>query len=298
MFFVSFLYKGNESYGVLNQDKTKIIQMETLLNDLNKDVPKNLLEFIRQYSDDLVLELKDILATKENMGIPIKDVKLMAPIPYPRRNVFCLGKNYEDHAIEVKSLPGNTSDVPSYPIYFTKITDPAIGHMDKVKIPVDITNKIDYEVELAIIIGKDGKNIPYEEAEDYIFGYTIGNDISARDLQTKHSQWFKGKSLDGFTSLGPYIVYKSEIEYPPSLNITCKVNDELRQNSNTNKLIFNIPYIISDLSKGLTLRSGDIILTGTPAGVGIGFNPQKFLQSGDVIECNIEKIGTLINYIE
>lgn len=200
--------------------------------------------------------------------------------------------------MEVKSLPGGKAAIPDHPIYFTKVADPVIGHMDKVLIPKDYTEKIDYEVELAIIIGKDGKDISPEDVESHIFGYTIGNDISARDVQTKHVQWFKGKSLDTFTPMGPWIVHKSEIEFPVELDIRCKVNNEIRQNSNTKNLIFDIPYIISDLSKGLTLRAGDIILTGTPAGVGIGFSPHKYLKSGDVVECFIEKIGTLVNVIE
>lgn len=170
--------------------------------------------------------------------------------------------------------------------------------MDKVIIPKDYSHNFDYEVELAVIIGKDGKDIPFEEAEDYIFGYTIGNDITVRDIQKKHIQWFKGKSLDTCTSIGPYIVHKSAIPFPVDLDISSKVNGEIRQKSNTKDLIFDIPTIISDLSKGLTLRAGDIILTGTPAGVGAGFKPPKYLKPGDIVECYIEKIGSLTNIIE
>lgn len=298
MYFASYLYKDNEGYGVLNGQQTKIIPMEDLLSKLNEEAPENLLEFIRLFSDSLILELQNIIDNNNFEGIPVKDVKLTAPIPYPRRDLFCLGKNYEDHANEIKSLHTGKSSVPDYPIYFSKIADPAIGHMDNVTIPFNTTNAVDYEVELAIIIGKDGKDISPENVEDYIFGYTIANDITARDIQTKHVQWFRGKSLDSFTPMGPYIAYKSEIGFPVKLDISCKVNGEIRQNSNTDKLIFDIPYIISDLSKGLTLRAGDIILTGTPAGVGLGFNPPKYLKSGDVVECSIEKLGTLVNYIK
>lgn len=298
MKFISYIYDGKENYGVLDENDTKVIPMELLLEKINKEIPKNLQEFIRIYSNTIIPDLESALNESNNNGISLDDVKITAPIPYPRRNVFCLGKNYADHAMEVKSIPGGKADIPDYPIYFTKVTDPAIGHMDKVTIPKEYTEKIDYEVELAVIIGKDGKNISPEEVEDYIFGYTIGNDISARDIQTKHVQWFKGKSLDTFTPMGPYIVDKSEISFPVELDISCKVNDEIRQNSNTKNLIFDIPTIISDLSKGLTLRSGDIILTGTPAGVGMGFTPPKFLTSGDKVECYIEKIGSLINYVK
>lgn len=297
MKFLSYIYKGDKGYGVLNNNNNSVIPMEVFFRKINKETPENLLEFIRTYSDSLVPMMKDIL-NNTNESISLENVKITAPIPYPKRNVFCLGKNYAEHAMEIKSLPTGDAVVPDYPIYFTKIADPAVGHMDKVIIPKDYTVDIDYEVELAVIIGKDGKNIPPEKAEDYIFGYTIGNDITARDVQKKHIQWVKGKSLDTFTPMGPWIVDKSEIGFPPELEITCKVNGEVRQSSNTKNLIFDIPYIISDLSKGLTLRAGDIIMTGTPKGVGMGFNPPRFLQSGDVVECYIEKIGTLINVIE
>ncbi|NLV89536.1 MAG: fumarylacetoacetate hydrolase family protein [Tissierellia bacterium] len=298
MRFLSYELGEKEGYGILNEKNFMVIPMETLLRELNKDVPKNLLDFIRTYSDSLIGDLKEVLENIKDKGIPLKDVKITAPIKYPRRNVFCLGKNYADHAAEVKSIPSGDATIPEHPIYFTKIADPAIGHMDKIIIPKGYTEKIDYEVELAVIIGKDGKDIAYERAEDYIFGYSIGNDISARDIQTRHIQWFKGKSLDTTTSLGPFIVHKSALPFPVELNIGCRLNGEVRQDSNTRNLIFDIPTIISDLSKGLTLRAGDIILTGTPAGVGMGFDPPRFLKSGDIVECYIEKIGTLTNIIE
>jgi len=297
MKFASYIFENKNSYGALNEVESKIIPMEALLNKLNKETPENLLKFIQTFSDNLVPEIQNILTEMDEMGIEIDALRINAPIPNPRRNVFCLGKNYADHAMEVKSLPGGEAKIPDYPIYFTKVTDPAIGPMDKIIIP-EITEKVDYEVELAVIIGKDGKDIAPEDAEEYIFGYTIANDISARDIQTKHIQWFKGKSFDTFTPMGPYLVHKSGIGFPVELNISSKVNDDVRQDSNTKNLIFDIPYIISDLSKGLTLRAGDIILTGTPAGVGIGFNPQIFLKSGDIVECHIEKLGKLINIIE
>lgn len=296
MKFISYIYDGREDYGIL--DKGSIVPMASLLGHLGKAIPENLLEFIRIYSDSLIKDFEVVLSTEDIEKIPYDDVKVTAPIPSPRRNVFCLGKNYKDHALEMKGFTDVKTDIPEYPIYFTKVADPCIGHMDKVIVPKGYTEKVDYEVELAIIIGKDGKDIPKEKAEEYIFGYTIANDISARDIQTKHSQWFKGKSLDTFTPVGPYIVHKAQIGFPVELDISCKVNGELRQNSNTKHLIFDIPYIISDLSKGLTLRAGDIILTGTPAGVGMGFDPPKLLKSGDVVECYIEKIGTLTNIID
>lgn len=298
MKFLSYIYNNQESYGVLTESNKTVIPMSSLLSMLNRSCPSNLLSFIQTYSDSLNSEIKQILDEEYLDNVVIDEIKITAPIPNPRRNVFCLGKNYIEHALETKALPSGEKEIPDYPIYFTKVCDPAIGDMDEVIIPKEYTEKIDYEVELAVIISKDGKDISLEDAEDYIFGYTICNDISARDIQMKHNQWFKGKSLDTFTPMGPYIVDKSEIKFPVELNISCKVNDELRQNSNTKKLIFDIPYIISDLSKGLTLRAGDIILTGTPEGVGIGYKPHKYLKSGDIVECNIEKVGTLKNLIK
>ena len=298
MKFMSYVFNDVESYGIVNENKNTVVPLNNLLKELNMECPATLLSFIQMYSDNVLDELDKTLIENDFKGISLDKVKITAPIPYPRRNVFCLGKNYAEHAMEVKSLPGGKAKVPDYPIYFTKVTDPAIGTMDDVIIPKNYTDKIDYEVELAIIIGKDGKDIAPEDAEKYIFGYTIANDISAREIQTKHVQWFKGKSLDTFTPMGPYIVDKSEIKFPVELDISSKVNNELRQNSNTNKLIFDIPYIISDLSRGMTLKAGDIILTGTPAGVGIGFNPPRYLKSGDVVECCIEKIGTLVNNVK
>lgn len=297
MKFLSYIYNNQESYGVLKESKDTVVPMTSLLNLLSRNCPSNLLGFIQMYSDSLNPEIEQILDENYSEELALDEIKITAPIPNPRRNVFCLGKNYVEHAMEIKILSTGKDIVPDYPIYFTKICDPAIGDMDEVIIPKEYTEKLDYEVELALIIGKDGKDILPEDAESYIFGYTIANDISARDIQIKHVQWFKGKSLDTFTPMGPYIVDKAEIKFPVELDISCKVNDEIRQNSNTNKLIFDIPYIISDLSKGLTLRAGDIILTGTPSGVGIGFKPHKYLKSGDIVQCYIEKIGTLKNPI-
>jgi 2-keto-4-pentenoate hydratase/2-oxohepta-3-ene-1,7-dioic acid hydratase in catechol pathway len=297
MKFVSYKYKNNDFYGIFKNDNL-IIPMNTILDKMGKEIPVNLLEFIQKYSDSILDELNKTINENDFEGIPLDEVKITAPIPNPRRNVFCLGKNYADHAMEVKSLPGGTTKIPDYPIYFTKVTDPAIGPMDDIIIPYSVTDKVDYEAELAIIISKDGKDIKPENAEEYIFGYTIVNDVSAREIQTKHVQWFKGKSFDTFTPMGPYIVDKLEIKFPVELDISCKVNNELRQSSNTKKFIFDIPYIISDLSNGMTLRAGDIILTGTPAGVGMGFNPPRFLKSGDIVECYIERIGTLVNKIK
>ncbi|MBN2795448.1 MAG: fumarylacetoacetate hydrolase family protein [Clostridia bacterium] len=227
----------------------------------------------------------------------IKEVKLLSPMAEPVRNMFCLGKNYKDHALEMKGKTTDAVVIPNAPIYFSKACDAFLPPEGWVEGHLNVSNAVDYEVELAIIIKKEGKNINEEDAESYIFGYTIVNDLSARDLQVEHIQWHKGKSLDGFSPMGPVILLKESIAYPPALKIKSYVNDELRQDSVTDQLIFDLNRIISDLSKGMTLKPGDIILTGTPAGVGMGFDPPKYLKSNDKITCEIEKIGLLNNYI-
>lgn len=297
MKFVSFIKEGIENIGILKDER--IVDLQYVFSNIGeKNPPKTMIEFI-VYSDDSKLKMIEEFINCDRLEtIPLDSVKISAPIPYPRRNVFCLGKNYVEHVKEVKitRLAGN--DVPQAPIYFTKVACPAIGQGDSIRFSRKVTQQVDYEAELAVVIGKDGANIKEEDAEEYIFGYTIINDVSARDLQGKHIQWFKGKSLDTFCPMGPVIVHKNEIPFPVELNISCRVNGELRQDSNTRKLIFNLPYIISDLSKNLTLKAGDIIATGTPSGVGMGFNPIRVLKDGDVVECTIEKIGTLKNRVE
>ncbi len=280
MKFITYKYNDKESVGLLT------IQGIIPLPKFN-----SMFELIENFDMETVNEAPADY-------IPLKEVKLLAPIPHPRRNILCLGKNYEDHAKELGATKISDKFVPEDPIYFTKSADAVIAHGDDIKFYSEVTKQVDYEVELAIVIGKEGINIKPEEAEDYIFGYTIINDVSARDLQVRHKQWFKAKSLDTFCPMGPCLVHKSHLPLPVRLDIKSFVNGELRQNSNTNKLIFDIPYIISDLSQGFTLKPGDVIATGTPSGVGFGFNPPKLLSDGDVIECYIEKIGSLVNKVK
>ncbi|SHJ73345.1 fumarylacetoacetate hydrolase family protein [Paramaledivibacter caminithermalis] len=298
MYFATYKYDRAEEIGVVLKEDKRIIPIKDIFKAMDKDYPETMNDFIEIADDTLIKDMEEIMGFNNFKGIEEKDVKLCAPIPYPKRNIICLGKNYIDHAKETQGLPGGTDDIPKFPIYFSKIASPAIGDGDIILNHLEITDMVDYEVELAVIIGKDGINIKKEEVEDYIFGYTIVNDISARNIQRKHGQWFKGKSLETHCPMGPYIAYKNEIPFPVELDIACKVNDELRQNSNTKNLIFDIPYIINDLSKGMRLKAGDIVITGTPAGVGLGFKPFKFLKPGDKVECYIEKIGTLTNKFE
>ncbi len=227
-----------------------------------------------------------------------ENVEACAPIPHPHQDVICLGINYLAHAEEAERYKADAfGGERPYPIYFSKRVDTAVPHGGSVPAYSDLVDSLDYEAELAAVIGRDARNVRPEDAYDYIFGYTILNDLTARNLQTRHKQWYLGKSLDGFTPIGPCIVTADEIPAPPRLAIQSYVNGELRQNSNTGLLIFDLAYVISELSQGMTLRAGTIIATGTPAGVGMGFEPPRFLKAGDVVTCRIEGIGELTNYI-
>lgn len=223
----------------------------------------------------------------------ISEVKWLAPILYPRKNIFCVGKNYRDHAMEL----GSEADIPEDVMLFSKAPTTVIGHEETIDPHVHLTKELDYEGELAVIIGKKGKVISEEDAMEYVYGYTIINDITARDLQSRHKQFLLGKSLDTSCPMGPFIVHKSAIEDPYALNVITKVNGEVRQNGRTKDMIFSIENVISTISQGTTLEPGDIIATGTPAGVGKGFKPPKYLMPGDAVEISIDGIGTLSNKI-
>ena len=220
------------------------------------------------------------------------DITWLSPIPRTPKNIICVGRNYADHAAEM----GGVS--PEDLIVFTK--SPLTIAADEQTLPLHAhkTNSLDYEGELAIVIGKGGKNIPKNLAYDYVFGYSIANDISARDVQYRHEQFFLGKSLDGTCPIGPYVVTKDELPDPHALTIVTKENDEIRQNASTKNMLFQVDTLISTISTYVTLEPGDIILTGTPAGVGKGMNPPTYLKSGDVVKVSVEGIGTLVNRFE
>ncbi|WP_188206740.1 fumarylacetoacetate hydrolase family protein [Alkalibacillus aidingensis] len=227
-----------------------------------------------------------------NQFIQHSEAKILAPF-IPRKNIMCIGKNYRDHALE---MTGNDEgQVPKSPVIFTKSPSAVIGPNEAIDAHEMETGQLDYEGELAVIIGKRGKNISREDALDYVFGYTIFNDVTARDLQKKHQQFFRGKSLDTFGPFGPSVLTKDEVKDPQSLSIQTFVNGELRQSSNTAHMIFPIDQLIETLSDGMTLEPGDVIATGTPSGVGKGFNPPKFLKSGDRVRIEIDEIGVLEN---
>jgi len=245
--------------------------------------------------------LKAVRAAAERGGaagtLALGDVKLIAPIPNPRKNVFCVGRNYLEHVAEGYRARGADMKVPEYPQFFTKPMTAIIGPGDDIPYDVEVTQKLDYEVELGVIIGKRGKNIPKDRALSHIFGYTIINDVTGRDLQRRHEQWFKGKGLDGSCPMGPHIVHASAIKDPQALDIKLRVNGEQRQSSNTKMMIFDLPTIIESLSLGMTLEPGDVIATGTPSGVGFAMTPPGLLKDGDVVEAEVEGIGVLKNTV-
>jgi 2-keto-4-pentenoate hydratase/2-oxohepta-3-ene-1,7-dioic acid hydratase in catechol pathway len=229
--------------------------------------------------------------------IPVTSVDVLAPIPEPGQDIICLGLNYHEHAEESSRFKSEVFEKSTSAVYFSKRVNRAVAPGDPIQGHLDLDEQLDYEVELAVIIGRDARNVRKELAYDYIFGYTIINDVSARSLQGKYKQWYFGKSLDGFTPMGPCIATEDEFHRPPALEILSSVNQEPRQFSNTNQMIFDIPHIISELSSGMTLKAGTIISTGTPAGVGMGMQPPRFLKKGDVVRCEIDGIGVLENSV-
>lgn len=249
------------------------------------------------------LQLLEHISGKEPYEIPgaamFEEVKLLAPIQIPEQDIICLGINYMDHAEESARFKNEEfAGERPYAVYFSKRVNQASADGEPIPAHEDIVDSLDYEVELALVIGRDARNVAPEDVKDYVFGYTIMNDVSARTIQNRHKQWYFGKSLDGFTPMGPCILTVDSVPYPPRLKVQSFVNGELRQDSNTELLIFGIDHVVSELSKGMTLKAGTIISTGTPAGVGMGFTPPKFLKSGDVVTCRIEAIGEISNPVE
>ena len=282
MKLVTYLHNGKEAVGVLSEDGTAVHPLP--FPDMNA-----LIEAPRE----------QLLAAAEAAkgALPLAAVTLLAPIPRPRQDIICLGMNYRDHLTEAANYDSAFAKERPVTVYFSKRVSQAVAPEGFIERHADLTNRLDYENELAVIIGKSAKNVKAADAADYIFGYTIVNDVSAREVQTSHKQFYFGKSLDGFTPMGPCITTADEIAFPPALTLTTRVNGELRQNSNTELLLNSIAEIIQELSSGMTLLPGTIIATGTPAGVGMGFDPPKFLKPGDVVECTIAGIGTLRNTV-
>lgn len=246
---------------------------------------------------DVINRSDEVPAPVEWLGVD--EVKYLAPIPCPQRNILCVGRNYRAHSIEFtksgfdSSARGTTAE-PDFPVVFSKFGSAVAGPGDSIDLMAHVTSQVDYEAELAVLIGKQGRDISIDDAMSFVWGYTAINDVTARDRQKRHRQWLLGKTLDGFCPMGPCAVTSDEIDLGDT-RVTCHVNDELRQDANTAELIFSIPEIISIISEGFTLVPGDLIATGTPAGVGIGQDPPLFLKSGDHVRIEISNIGVLEN---
>ena len=285
MKLVTYRENGAEQVGALTKDGTAILPLP--VPDMNTLIETMTLS-----------QLSSAVTAAEGSGasVALADVELLAPIPRPRQDVLCLGMNYKAHASEAAKYDADafTKEKPAA-VYFSKRVSEAVAPGGVNQSHQDLVERLDYEVELAVILGKTAKHVKAAEAGDYIFGYTVLNDGSARDVQTGHKQWYFGKSLDGFTPMGPCIVTADEIAFPPALGISSTVNGEPRQDSNTSLFLNSIQDVLEELTAGMTLLPGTIIATGTPAGVGMGFDPPKFLKPGDTVSCTIEGIGTLTN---
>lgn len=293
MRFVVFELKGERVVGVLI-DEDRVLDVRSVLEDISVS---DMLSLIESFSDRHMNLLLSALSLPERYRTySISDVKFCAPIERPVHDVLCVGVNYLDHLKETKDTVRGFKEATA-PVYFSKRAIVILGSDDPIELRDDLDEKLDYEVELAVIIGKRGKDIPKERVEDYIFGYSIFNDISSRSLQKRHGQWFRGKSLDTYTAMGPSILHKLALPFPVKVDVKSYVNDELRQSSNTEMMITDIPSLISDLSSGMTLEPGDIVATGTPAGVGMGFSPPKYLKRGEFVTCEIGQIGSLTNHV-
>ncbi|MDT8860111.1 fumarylacetoacetate hydrolase family protein [Alkalihalobacillus sp. MEB130] len=298
MRFVTYDVEGRKYFGLKRENV--VIDLQSLSKEFEggeiRSFMKEMKSFIEageeaiKYLNALVGYFDQTDDIRPRVSKQIQDIKLLAPIENPGK-VVCVGNNYMDHCIEQNVEP------PKQPLIFSKWPSCIIANHEEIELPEE-SKQVDFEAELAVVIGKKGKQISEDEALDYIFGYTIMNDVSARDVQFGDGQWVRGKSFDTFAPLGPVLVSKDEIENPQQLHIKLDVNGEVLQNSNTKHMIFSIPYIISYLSKGFTFEPGDVIATGTPHGVGVFRNPPIFLKKGDTCTIEIEKIGILQNKVK
>ena len=277
---------SGEALGIVNKEKTHMAVVGFEFNF------SNMLDLITRITPEEFDKLSKTDFSKAKDVHALSDIEFLAPIPNPKHDIICLGANYAAHAAELGR------EAPAIPIFFGKRASTTTGHLGSVDGHLETDEFLDYEVELAVIIGKQAKKIVPENVEEYIFGYSVFNDFTLRTLQNAHKQWYLGKGTDGFTTMGPWIVTKDELPMPFSLNLFCRVNGEVRQSSNTELMIHSIKDAISKLTQNITLYPGDIIATGTPAGVGMGFKPPRMLKKGDTVECEVEGIGVLKNTIK
>ena len=300
MKLLTYTHQDNEArLGFLFNDL--VIDMEDFGEVANFPLPDDMLDLI-DMGVEVIDEINDLIAdTPEEyiikIGMPFEEVTFLAPIPRPRKNIIGIGLNYTEHVAESARTLDTTGKLPQKPIIFSKPPTTVTATNTEVIKNTKLTAQLDWEVELAVVVGKTGKYVPKSEAMDYVFGYTIINDISARDCR-REGQWIVSKGQDTFAPMGPILVTKDEIESPHNLNLSLKVNGIEKQNSNTKFMLFNINDLIEDLSTVFTIEPGDIIATGTPAGVGAGRDPQEWLYDGDVIEATVEGIGTIINTVK
>jgi 2-keto-4-pentenoate hydratase/2-oxohepta-3-ene-1,7-dioic acid hydratase in catechol pathway len=292
MLLVTFTENDYTRIGVLDRATREVVDFTHAAPAL----PREMLALIA-LGEPALDQIRIVVASGEHR-LPQTQVKLLAPIPRPARNILCVGKNYRDHAREIQSTAIASADkdgIPEVPIVFTKWPSTVIGTHEAINSQRDPTRSADYEGEFAVIIGKGGRDITHTEAMHHIYGYTIINDVTSRKLQKQHHQWFLGKSLDGFCPMGPAILTADEVEDVGALRLQTRVNGELRQNAALSDMIFNVPFLVETLSHVITLAPGDIISTGTPAGVGMVQKPPQYLKPGDVVAITIEPIGTLEN---
>jgi len=289
MHLITFSESERVRIGLLDRTQQQVVD----LGIADAGLPDNMLDFLAQ--GETVLERARGAFDAGRGRLALEQVRLLAPIPRPLRNVFCIGKNYRAHVQELQGAGTAFAGDAEQPIFFTKATGTVIGPEAPIPAALDPTASVDYEGELAVIIGRGGRGIPAADAMQHVYGYTILNDVTSRRLQREHQQWFLGKSLDGFCPMGPAIVTADEIADVSQLRVQTWVNGELRQDDVVASLIFDIPTQIATLSRGMTLEPGDILATGTPAGVGMGFQPPRYLRQGDVVKIGIDPIGSLEN---
>jgi 2-keto-4-pentenoate hydratase/2-oxohepta-3-ene-1,7-dioic acid hydratase in catechol pathway len=293
MRLLTYLRQGERRLGLLLRQRVVDVA------ELAPGLPTDMLAFLEASTEfsapiaEAVSKLEADSSLLDRSSTPLGETTLLAPIPRPRRNLVCVGLNYADHASESRI----TSGIPEHVVLFTKPPSTVIGPDAQIPRHDHVSTRIDWEVELVAVIGRRGCNIAESEALDYVFGYTIGNDITARDLQTKHQQWYKGKGLDGFCPLGPWIVSAAELGDPQALHVRLSVNGVIKQDANTRDMIMGVARLISEWSQGMTLEPGDLLMTGTPAGVGFARKPPEYLLPGDVVEAEIERIGVLRNVV-
>jgi len=281
----SFILNGSQEVGLVSADGATVAPLAF-------DAERKRLG--AQAVIDLLAAGHELPAT--GAALPLAEARLLAPLPRPRRNLWCVGRNYHAHAKELSAsvFKDNDANPESWPIVFTKVPECVVGPRDDVLLPAGVSSQIDYEAELAVVIGKGGKNIPRARALEHVFGYTVVNDVTARDVQMRHQQWDMGKSFDTFCPMGPWIATADEFDGTRT-RVRCWVNGELRQDGPTENMIFDIPFLIETISRGITLYPGDVIATGTPAGVGMGMQPPRYLAAGDVVRVEVEGLGVIEN---